>query len=271
MAARTHDPIGTALERIASPIGYGKKVSVTKKGKALQKWGRLNSSASGTWETVQSNGGTETLLTANSITVLDTTNASDAGKTVTVEGHYLTASNDLVFIVQSKTLTGLTAVALDTPIARCSRLYISSGQTAVGTITVNAGEGGTAYNRIVAGDSQSEKAATSISYKDFYIITSFGASILGNNNAAADFRAELKLPGGPWRPQARWSLKGDNTDYTRYTDATPFVIPANSDIRIRVNCSTAGTQVSAWFDGLLAIDEAYLNMFGNPLSDPAPA
>jgi hypothetical protein len=256
---RTRDGGALALALNEIERTYERPASIIRKAKSLHKWGYNASSANGTFETVQDGGGTETLLETNAITVIDSTSASDTAKTVRIEGHYLTADDDLVFVVQSAALTGTTAVTLSTPLARCSRMFISSGADAVGTITVNAGEGGTTYNQIVAGSSTSEKAATSISYRDYLIVTGFGASILGNNSAAVRFRADLKIPGQPWRPQARWSLKGDTTDYDQDTSATPFIIPPNSDIRIQASASSAGTSITAHFDGWFAIDTARAN------------
>lgn len=253
MAQRSHNPLDLAINEIRST--YGHLASFYESGRSLHKWGYLPSSAATTWETVKYSGGNETLLETNAITVIDTTNAGDAGKEIYVEGHYLNGT-DLVFHAQTVTLTGLTAVTLAQPLARCSRMRINSGTAvAAGNITANAGEGGTAYNLIAAGDTQTEKAQTTVSFQEYFVVTSFGSSILGNNNAAARFRAEMKSSGRPWVPQARWSLKGDTTDYVRLTGDNPFIIPPNSDIRIRVNCSTAGTAVDAWFDGYMAIIE----------------
>jgi hypothetical protein len=262
---RTRDGGALALALNEIKKTYNVDATILGKGKTLHKWGFNANSANGTWETVQDGGGTETLLAANSITVVDSTSASDT-MTLSIEGHYLDASANLIFHVQSATLTGTTAVTLSQPLARCSRMYVTSTALAVGTVTANAGEGGTVYARIDAGSSTTEKAATTVSYRDFLIVTGFGSTILGGNNAAVRFRAELKPKGGVWRAQARWALRGDNTDYDRDTKSPPFIIPPNTDIRIRSSASPAGTEIGAHFDGYFAIDEAYIND-----ASPAPA
>jgi hypothetical protein len=240
--------------------------TVIDKGKRLHKWGYNASSAADTWETVQDGGGTETLLTANSITVADSTSASDT-ETLLIEGHYLDASGNLIFHVQTVTLTGTTAVTLSQPLARCSRMYVTTSDLVVGTVTVNAGEGGTAYNRIPAGGSTSEKAASSMSYRDYMILIGFGSSILDSgNNTSVSFRFQIKPVGGAWRTQARWSLKGDNTHYDRDLSYVPFIINPNTDFRIQASASHAATTIEAHMDAYLAIDRALIN---NP--SPAPA
>lgn len=252
---QTPDGISLAIGQIRNDTGL--IVSVTAKDKSLLKWGYDGDSGNAGFETVQSGGGTETLLTSNAITVVDSTSASDTGGIqITVEGHYLTATGDLVFTVQTVTLTGTTAVALPQPIARCSRMYVPGTETPVGTITANAGEGGTAYNRIDAGDTQSEKCATSMSYRDFWIITHFGSSVLGGNNAKVEFRGEVKPKGGVWRPQIRWALNANQVTQ-QFVLPTPLVVPANADLRMRYSSDTAGTRVSGFFGGVLAIVDDY--------------
>ena len=258
---------GSALALAINEINsqYNVDVTIIGKAKTLHKWGHVDSSASGSWETVQGGGGVETLLTANSITVVDSTSASDT-ETVSIEGHYLAAGGDLVFHIQSATLTGTTAVTLSQPMARVSRINITSSELAVGTITVNAGEGGTAYAEIEALHASTEKAATTTSYRDYLIIEAFGSSILGGNNASVSFRLQIEEYGGVWRTIARWSLKGDSTDYDRDVSTPPLIIEPNTDIRIQSNASLAGTQVTAHFDGDFAINKAYIND-----ASPAPA
>ena len=257
-----HDHIALALGEIRST--YGVEASVTSKDKRLIKWGYEPSSGSGSFETVQTEGGTETLPTTNSITVLDSTSASDNGKTVTIEGHYLTADGDLVFAIQSPVCQGTTATTLATPLARCSRMYlVDDGTVAAGTITVNAGEGGTVHNTIAVGESQSEKAATSFSFRDWYILTYVGASVLGGNNASVEFKIESRTKGGTWRPLLRWALNANQVSHHIPLQDPPLIIPANGEVRVRYNSGTAGTRISAYFGGYLAVDGQY-RYWGTP-------
>ena len=258
---------GSALALTLNRIKLQDNVDATAvdKGKDLHKWGHNTNTAADTWETVTLGGGVETMLTANSITVIDSTSASDT-ETVSIEGHYLAAGGDLVFHIQSATLTGTTAVTLSQPMARVSRINITSSELAVGTITVNAGEGGTAYAEIEALHASTEKAATTTSYRDYLIIEAFGSSILGGNNASVSFRLQIEEYGGVWRTIARWSLKGDSTDYDRDVSTPPLIIEPNTDIRIQSNASLAGTEATAHFGGDFVINKAYIND-----ASPAPA
>lgn len=261
-------PIALAIGQIRNDFGV--KASVTAKDKSLLKWGYDGDSGNSGFETVQNGGGTETLLTTNAINVVDSTSASDTGGIqVTIEGHYLTATGDLVFVVQTVALTGTTAVTLPTPLARCSRMYISGTEVPVGEITVNANEGGTVYNRILAGETQSEKCATSMSYRDYFILTHFSSSVLGGNNAKVEFEGEVHMKGGVWRPQIRWALNANQVTY-HFILPTPIVVPANADLRMRYSSDIAGTRVSGFFGGVIAIDEQY-RLDGTPDGDPLPA
>ena len=256
---------GSALALAINEINsqYGVDVTIIGKAKSIHKYGHIESSANSTWETVQTDGGTETLLTANSITVLESTSASDT-QLVHVEGHYLDASGNLVFHAQSATMTGVTAVTLSQPLARCSRLHSEAVYT-VGRVTARAGAAGTVYNEVAAVHVQSEKGATSTSYRDFFIITEFGASVVGGNNASADFELEHREGNEQWHPLALFGLKGDNTTYER-TTAPHRVLGPNGEIRMRCKASAAGTSVDAHFSGYLAINKAYIND-----ASPAPA
>ncbi len=258
---------GSALALTLNRIKLQDNVDATAvdKGKDLHKWGHNQNTAADTWETVRIGGGVETMLTANSITVIDSTSASDTG-TVAIEGHYLDASNNLVFHVQSATLTGVTAVTLSQPLARCSRLYITTSDAAVGSITVNAGEGGTAYATIAPLHSINEKAATSTSYRDYFVLQHYGSSILGGNNASVSFRLQMQTVGGAALTHARWACKGDNVYYIRDLVSTPIIVPPNTDFRIQSNASLAGTEATAHFGGDFVINKAYIND-----ASPAPA
>jgi hypothetical protein len=256
------NPIGRALNRIDSD--YGVLASVVEKAKVIHKYGKIESTLNDTWETVQTSGGTETLLTTNAITVIVSTSASDT-QTVDIEGHYLTASGDLVFHVQTATMNGTTPVTLVQPLARCSRMHSNAVYT-VGRVTVRAGAGGTVYNEIAVGLVQSDKAATTISYRDFYILTAFGASVVdSNNNASCEFELQRREGNEQWRPVALVRLTGNNTTYERMLEP-PVVLGPNGEFRVRARSSTAGVTLDAHFSGYLAINEALKDA-----TPPAPA
>ena len=253
--------LSLALNRIDDD--YGVYASIVDKAKVIHKYGHIESSLNSTWETVQTSGGTETLSTTNDITVIVSTSASDV-QDVHIEGHYLAANGDLVFHIQTATLTGTTAVTLTQPLARCSRLH-SEGVYTVGRVTVRAGAGGTVHNEIAVAHVQSEKGATTVSYRDFFVITEFGASVVGGNNASCDFELEHREGDEEWHPLALFGLKGDNTTYER-TVSPPRILGPNGEMRMSARASAAGTSVDAHFSGYLAINEALKDD-----TPPAPA
>lgn len=110
---------------------YGDRVSVDAKRKDLVKFGR-NPAADTSAQTVWNQGGNETYVSTNAIDSISSSSTSDTG-TVSIEGHTISGS-DLTFVVQSKTLTGQTKATLDTPLARCTRVYNTGTADFVGDI-----------------------------------------------------------------------------------------------------------------------------------------
>lgn len=252
---------------------YGSPVSVERKKKLLDKWGYNPTLDTADGQvTVSATGTNETLQTSNSITHI--VGGSGDTHTVFVEGHYLDASGNLIFYVQSKALTSTTPVALTQPLARASRAYVPQGGAPTGPITVTIGSGGTVVLTIIAGEVQSEKCQTSLSYRDFWIIENYGAAVLTSNNASVSFQLQFRplfAPDGTaytnpnWRPVTRRWLLG-NGGRAQFPQETPIIIPSNSDVRIIASTTANSTQVTAHIDGYLAIDLGLADA-----ADPDPA
>lgn len=240
----------------------GVTVDTTKKAKALRKFGR-RAAVSTTRVTVwNGDDGNETLPSTNAITVLSSSSASDdANVTITVEGHTISAGA-LTFVTQTRTLNGQTDVTLDTALARCTRMYVSSTtQPAVGNIYAHEGTTTSAgkptdtskiHAVISAGEQQTEKAATAISSTDYWFVLEMQGYITGSQNAKAEFRMEYKAAtGSVWLPTGA-ILATDSDGSTSYlSQLYPAVtIPANSDVRITAIAS-ASCDVAAYMGGYL--------------------
>jgi hypothetical protein len=263
---------------------YGDEVYL--KSKPLRKFGKTENADSGVKTAVQTLQGTEVLetyATGNTIDRIVSTSGSDTG-TVQVEGRTYSADADgagnpgLVFAAQEATLEGQTIVTLGTPLVRCNRIFFKqNGGTlaspqhelkAVGTISVydstvatSAPSGvpsdATATKAIIqAGQAQTEKCATAISWRDYYILTRAKLSGLRGNSAtaAAEGDIEVSTNGAPFRPIGLELSVRSGGDQNEIVEFNPYiVVPKNSDIRIVVEANAADLKVSGYFSGVLAV------------------
>lgn len=203
----------------------------------------------------------ETYVSSNLINRLSSSNNSDA-QPVTVEGH--TISNGLLsFKTQTVTLTGQTPVALTTPLARCTRIYDSNGASLLGNIyafqstsAVVAGvpSDGTKVHAIIpAGSNQTKKCSTSTSAYDFFLISSFGASLNKKTAANADLRIEFRQIGHTFKTNIELSIGTDGSSYASFDGIEPLIIiPNNSDVRMVAEASTSGVSITSNINGYFA-------------------
>jgi len=257
---RSNDPgIEHALDVIYSD--YGVRASVVQKSKDLLKFGR-NPSCGTSYETVWNQGGTETLITTNSIDTLSSSNAGDM-QAVVVEGHTL-ASDNFTFVVQSATLNGQNKVVLSTPLARVTRVYNNDSTDFAGDIycyeddTIVSGVPQTTakiHAKAVAGDNSTQKCATTLSYRDYGIITAMEVGVFEKSSASADFALQIRRYGKTFRTASRAACS--NQSGALEIRFYPYIIvPANADVRIVAAASGANVDVAAEFQTILAIDTA---------------
>jgi len=271
------DPRVLHAERVVYTT-YADSISVFSKGKDLNKFGR-NRAVGTNWETVAELQGTtenETYVSTNIIDSIVSDNSSDTSKTFTIEGHTIDGSGNLTFVTQNATTNasdGQTEVTLTTPIARANRMYLkasgtfNSPQTAPAgnvyvydnTDGISAGVPVTAAATkmlLVAGETQSEKAATSVSSVDYWIITYFQAAI-GDATGPTNF-ATVRMEsrdvenGGAWRPLGKdYTLWPDTVGVQRFFDPC-LIVPKNHDWRIRAKADGGSTEIYAEAGGWLA-------------------
>lgn len=238
-----------ALEDIKNT--YGDNVSIDAKNKTLRKFGR-NAAVAGSYETVWITGGDETYATDNLITTVVSTDGGD-DQNIVIEGHTIN-NGKLTFSTQTATLNGTTDVTLDTPIARCTRLYNNDTSNFAGTITVERDDGtvhltvdGTCLN-------QSEKASTSISNDDYFIITSFEPYVFTKTDETVEFVGEIREVGTTNKVFRRiYTTTANSRASTNEVHFyPPFIIPKNTDIRVRAKSDGTSVDVGASFSGYLA-------------------
>lgn len=242
---------------------YGLKVGARYKGKFLNKFGRSEevTTASRTVALLGAGESHETYLDSNAITLVSSDGTGDE-QTIVVEGHTIDGSGDFTFVTQAATLTGQDPVTLDTPLARCSRLYNTGTEDFAGNIYVYEDETPTAgvpqtpegvHLVVPLGKNQSFKAATTISKDDFYFITQLYASVNKKTSAIVDVELEIRLKGSVFRQQFPISVATAGSN-TAVIDFNPVIIvPRNADIRMTAIANTgSGIGVSGGFNGYLA-------------------
>lgn len=108
---------------------------------------------------------------------------------------------------------------------------------------------------IPAGEIQSQKAQTSISAQDYWIITGATGSVLSKTAAWAQFRLEIKPVSETYfYPITQWIGVSDSSGTVPMIGAAdPFaIVPANHDVRLVCQANQASTSVAGGFEGYLA-------------------
>lgn len=265
---------------------YGDKVSVEKKKKTLQKFGRsrgIGTDQKNTVQVLQDTGlNNEVFATGNTVDSLVSSDTGDFGTVFKVEGHTLDTGG-FDFVVQSVTCAGQTRAALATPVARSTRLYIPPidyppasfpsdtgwARAATGTVYVYDSSASTITNGVPntpaatkilveggLGLNQSEKLATTLSFQDYWICTEFFLTVSrdGPQNAVIDADVEYRELGGVWRPVGLELSVKEGVNGYMHDEMDPYVIiPKNSDVRMVAQSSVGDTEVSGYINGYLAV------------------
>lgn len=260
---------------------YGDTVSVDAKKKGLNKFG-ARAGIGTTFGTIMSFQGSENRLTYPSTNLVDSiisTSSADTSKTYVVEGHTVDGSGNLTFVSQDVTTDasdGQTRAAITTPLRNVTRAYLKPSGTFDSPQTAHAGiisfydntngDNGSGVPttasavsmRLEAGQVQSEKAATSISSLDCWLISAISIAIEDAAPSAnyVVFRMVIRdvANGGVFRPLGR--------DYVAYPDVNqpgrvPFdplrIVPKNHNCEILARTDTGTADVFAEAEGYLAL------------------
>ena len=254
--------IAYALNRIRAD--YGDDVSVDKKLKTLTKFGESETVGTSLTEIATLPPGVSSVaLTAendNAITSVVSSSTSDTG-TIYYEGMYWN-SGDLYFTVGSATLTGRTAVVLDTPLGRVTRAYSTSAESMVGDVSFY--EGGSITNGVPdtgaevhmilqAGQAQTEKCSASVSSQDYWILSDFTAVILDKTSSSAQMRVEFKPATSTiWRPLSQYVGCSNTSGTTQVYFVQHKIVPSNHDVRMVAVGSGSNIHVAGGIHGWLA-------------------
>ncbi len=238
---------------------FGDNVSLVAKNKDLIKYGRNQDveTAIATLMTLPDTIDNETYVSTNIITTIISSSGSDTN-TVQVEGHTISGT-DLKFVVQSATLNGQTGVTLGTALARCTRVFNTSATDMVGVIAVSENDTFSSgvpdtpagvHLMVRAGENQSEKASTSISSVDYWVITHMNCDMLTKAASFAEVDLEIRLSGKVFRPVVDISCSDSHAGLVQF--APYIIVPSNSDVRLRaISDSASGRDVGGEIHGAL--------------------
>jgi len=239
---------------------YGDVVSVNAKNKDLLKFGRNENV--GTSETCLAHMvGSELHETYVSSNIINSIISSDNGddQEVKIEGHTVDGNGDFTFVVQTATLNGQTAVTLGTALARVTRCYNNDSSVMAGDIyitetdTYSVGVPDTdakVHLKILAGQQQSEKAETTISKDDYWIVTGFYGDLLNKTAAFAEVDLQIRNKGKVHRTVIDIGVSDGSRGEHEFK---PYlIVPSNSDIRLVSVASASSTDVSGGIQGILA-------------------
>lgn len=265
LTSEMFNPVRGTIDEIRETFGD----HVHFKHKHLLKFGRTSNADSGVKTTIMTLPGAvvnEVLQTTNSIDSISSSSGSDTS-VLRIEGHTIDANGLLTFVVQDATLDGQTRVALATPLARVSRGYVLAQTFAApaaelvgsvyfyenGAITNGVPDTDAEVHMVIEpGKNQSEKCATSVSNKDYFILTGFTGAIGrgSSSTTTVDFELEWRELGGVWRQfSMEMSLRASGVSVLDIQFHDHQIIPPNSDLRMVAISNSANTAVSGSFEG----------------------
>ena len=237
---------------------YGDRVSVEAKNKDLLKFGRnkLCQTTKSTLMTLPAGVSNETYVSTNIITTVSSSSASDT-VSITVEGHTI-SGGVFTFVTQTLTLTGQTQFTLVTPLARVSRVVNASATDLIGNVYVYQNDTTTAgvpdtdtlvHLIVEAGLNNSEKAATTISNTDYWLVTEFYGDCLEKVNTFGILHFEVREVGGVFINKIDKAC--NDTSPANHEFHPYLIIPKNADVRLRVSSSSANDDYSGGMEGVL--------------------
>jgi hypothetical protein len=241
---------------------YGDDIAFTNAEGSLLKFGRNENIGTGSVDTVWQVEGNETFVTTN---VIDTISSSDAGDTSVIRlfGHTVTGTGtdaEFTLVSQDVTLSGQSKVTLTTPLARAHRMFVSDSSTLAGDVHLYEDTAITdgvpsdltkAHLKILAGETQTYKAAYTVSKNEYLMISSIIASVTKKTSAVVDIQLQVREVGGVFKPKVEFSVTQSSGVAT--VNFLPYIIvPKNADVRVSAVSSSAATQVNASWNSYAA-------------------
>jgi len=257
-----HDPISIALQRIYRSTGL--TYSVKDSYRTISKFGRHLPLANGITTTIAELGIgeiNETYIADNLITHVVSDDAADT-VAVRVRGFTIDGSGNFTRVTQQGTLTGLTPVALATPLVRAERMSNEGATDLVGTVSVIQGSATTlgvpddpalVHVTIQAGFNQSFKCAFSTASDEYCLVFEMGGSVERASGATSsvDFDVEVRKSGGVFQQKFPFNaVAGAGTIDLHH--GAPILVSPSGDIRVRGTANANATSTNAHLIGIFA-------------------
>jgi len=216
----------------------------------MSKFGQ-NNALSGAYEDVWDGGGTYS-YPANataSITHIYSTDGGD-GQDIEVQG----LSSDGTLTVQTKTLDGTTAVALDTALWRVFRLRNMGVTDNAGIVHASVSNKATSYAQIAIGNNQTLMALYTIPLgKTGYLLQGTNSLTGTNRTYSVSGKMSMRAYGGVFQLKKTFGLSSDGSSYMVMPFPLPAKMPAKTDIRVSAISSATGG-INTTFEILLVDD-----------------
>jgi len=217
----------------------------------VSKFGQNEDIGTGAFEDIWDGGGTYPYPT-NGTAPITHLYSTVGGDTQTIEVQGLDINGALT--VQSKTLTGTTVVALDTPLWRIFRMKNIDASDNAGVIHASTATKTVSYAQIGVGNNQTLMALYTIPAGKTGYLFHGTASIVGLNRAySLDSHFYIRPFGTVFQLKQTFGLSSDGSSYLSRDYLFPLVISEKSDIKVSAISSSAGGVMNATFD-LLLID-----------------
>ena len=232
------------LQRVAQGdvIGYS----------IINKFGQNDTLNNATYEDVWDGGATYTYPANGNADITKIVSTSTAD-TMDVEAQGLDSTGALV--VQTITLTGTTAVVLDTPLWRIFRMKNVGAVDNVGEVSAQNTALGIIYAIMQAGNNQTLMALYTIP------LNCTGYLYQGTNNlsgvtraVAASGRLTMRPFGGVFQLKKTFGVNSEGSSFIPLQSPLPGKIPALTDIRVSALGSANGVSLNTTFDILLIED-----------------
>ena len=218
----------------------------------MQKFGQNDNLNTATYEDIWDGGGTYS-YPADATAPITKLVAHDALDTEPIEVQGLDVNGDLV--TQTKTLTGLTAVTLDTPLWRVFRLKnIGTSDLLNDVCAINDGDT-VDYACINNGNNQTLMALYTIpNGKTGYLYQGTNNLSDVTRGVSASGRLWMRQYGSVFQVKKTFGVSSDGTGFINVKNIFPAKIPAKTDIRVDAIASANGVTLNTTFEILLIDD-----------------
>ncbi len=230
-------------------VAYGNFTDVI----ALHKFGRNPDVDNQAAEDVWTVGGAYVFPSVAEVVEVVSTDADDTGdgtgaRTLSVLG----LDESYVEVEETVTLDGLTPVTTTQTFLRVFRAYVLTvGATGTNEGDINASNAGLSLFSLAAGKGQTTLGLYTVPEGKSLLVTRIFGSINMQANGAATLEFVIRPEGGAFRTVFYAGMHSQGDTRTNTVPMPPYMIPARTDIKLRVIVSANNTDVDGGFDGYL--------------------